>query len=131
MKTPKSFGFGARLRAARIAKNITGEELGKGCGPEGRDASKASVSDWENERHYPKADQLRIICLKLNIGADHLIFGDLQADQKALAAASAVQQLTEEQRRTLFRSMMADAVPDSTVEHRMPITRQRAAKRAK
>lgn len=122
-ESTKSFGFGERLRAARLARDITGEELGRGVGPDGKDASKASVSDWERERHYPKADQLRIICMKLGISSDELLFGQVVADKQVMQAASVVQSLTEDQRRQLFREMMGPAASDRVVEQRMPITR--------
>ena len=73
MDKKPSFGFGPRLKEARTNAGISGAELGVGAGENGRDATRQSVSDWENGRHYPKADQLRIICLKLNVSADHLI----------------------------------------------------------
>lgn len=120
-----SFGFGERLRSARKRAGLTGEELGKGAGENGKDASKASVSDWEHERHYPKADQLRIICLKLGITADDLIFGDLK-DAKLRQAAGTLQGLNEEQKRALMSMMMASATGDKQVEAKLPITKARA-----
>lgn len=111
-----SFGFGERLRKARQAAGLSGEELGKGAGgSKGKDATKASVSDWEHERHYPKADQLRVICLKLNVSADELIFGDIKAQANMAQAKSAVQALTAEQRAELLRSLQQAPAPDHRV----------------
>lgn len=111
-----SFGFGERLKAARKAMKLSGEELGKGAGgSKGKDATKASVSDWEHERHYPKADQLRVICLKLNVSADDLIFGDIKAHANMAQAKSAVQALTAEQRSELLRSLQQAPAPDDRV----------------
>lgn len=121
MDKTASFGFGARLKKARETANLSGTELGRGAGEKpGKDASKQSVADWEAERHYPKADQLRLICLKLNISADHLIFGDIKKDAALLQAASVVQALTEEQRKKLLSMMMGPAVPDGKVAEHLP-----------
>ena len=111
----KSFGFGARLKAAREAAGLTGTELGRGAGENGKDASKQSVADWEKERHYPKADQLRVICLKLNINLDDLIFGDIKEEVKVLHAVSAVQQLSEHQRMAFLAKMLGPTAPDERV----------------
>jgi transcriptional regulator with XRE-family HTH domain len=115
-----NFGFGERLKLARTQAGISGAELGKGAGENGRDATRQSVSDWEHDRHYPKADQLRIICLKLNVTADHLIFGDLRQSQAIAKAASAVLELTDEQRRALLALMLGPAASDSHVEKHLP-----------
>lgn len=105
-----SFGFGERLRLARIAAGLSGTQLGLGAGEHGKDASKASVSDWENERHYPKMDQLRVICLKLNISADDLIFGDIKKDAKSIEAERMLLGLTQEQREKLLDRMTPEGV---------------------
>ena len=112
----KSFGFGKRLKAAREKLGMSGTTLGKGAGENGRDASKASVSDWEHERHYPKADQLRVICLKLNINVDELIFGDIRENMQMIQAESAIRALTPEQRQILVDRMTSSATDaDSSV----------------
>lgn len=116
-----SFGFGVRLKEARQAARLSGAELGRGAGDKpGKDASKQSVADWEAERHYPKADQLRLICLKLNISADYLIFGDIKKDAELLKAASVVQALTDDQRKSLLAMMLGPAVPDGHVAKHLP-----------
>lgn len=121
MDKTASFGFGARLKEARQAAKLSGAELGRGAGEKpGKDASKQSVADWEAERHYPKADQLRLICLKLNISADYLIFGDIKKDAELIKAASVVQALTDDQRKSLLAMMLGPAVPDGHVEKHLP-----------
>ncbi|WP_116004719.1 helix-turn-helix transcriptional regulator [Simplicispira sp. 125] len=123
-----SFGFGVRLKEARQAARLSGSELGRGAGDKpGKDASKQSVADWEAERHYPKADQLRLICLKLNISADYLIFGDIKKDAELIKAASVVQALTEEQRKQLLSMMLGPAVSDGHVEKHFPPAPQQPA----
>lgn len=67
--------FGERLREARKAKGLTQEQLGKGLGTDGKDASKAVVYGWEKDQHYPRVDQLALICQALDCGADYLLFG--------------------------------------------------------
>lgn len=110
-----SFGFGARLKKARKDAGISGEELGKRAGEGGKNATKQSVSDWEAERHYPKADQIRVICLKLNISADELILGDIRENAKIARAQSALESLTPEQRAQLLRAMTGPAASDARV----------------
>lgn len=67
--------FGARLTAKRKEKNLTQEGLGKGLGTDGKDASKAVVYGWEKDQHFPRTDQLELICKRLNCSADYLLFG--------------------------------------------------------
>lgn len=67
--------FGARLTAARRLKKLTQEGLGKGLGTDGKDASKAVVYGWEKDQHFPRVDQLVLICKKLDASADNLLFG--------------------------------------------------------
>lgn len=130
MDKSASFGFGARLREARQSAKLSGTELGRGAGEKpGKDASKQSVADWESERHYPKADQLRLICLKLNISADYLIFGDIKKDAALLNAASVVQGLTDDQRRALLAMMLGPAVSDGHVEKHLPAPPQPLTKK--
>lgn len=132
MDKSASFGFGARLREARQSAKLSGTELGRGAGEKpGKDASKQSVADWESERHYPKADQLRLICLKLNISADYLIFGDIKKDAALMKAASVVQELTEDQRKALLAMMLGPAVSDGHVEKHLPPPPQPTLKKGK
>ena len=70
-------GFGERLQQRRKELGLSGESLGKGLQPGGKDASRATISDWEAERHYPNVWQLREICLKLNMNSDYFLFGDI------------------------------------------------------
>ena len=120
MTNTTSFGFGLRLKGARKAAKLTGAELGAGAGEGGRDASKASVSDWEHERHYPKADQLRVICLKLNISADHLVFGDIKDELKLIQAETTIQMLSPEQRQMLLARMIGEPVAEQSHENTIP-----------
>lgn len=119
-----SFGFGERLRKARKEKGWSQSEMGKGAGENGRNASKQSVTDWEKERHYPKADQIRVLCLRLGVTADELIFGDVRAAANLAHAESAISQLTPEQRHALLAKMLGPAVSDEMVELKVPATKQ-------
>jgi hypothetical protein len=65
--------FGSRLRKARMAAGLTQAELGKGAAFDGGDVLKAAISTWENGRNFPNVMQLRILCERLNVSADHLI----------------------------------------------------------
>lgn len=120
----RSFGFGERLRSARLGRGLTQTELGIGTGENGRDAKKQSVVDWEKERHYPKADQLRAICLKLGVSADDLLFGDIKSAAAVATAESAVMALTEAQRLALIARLNGPAVSDHEVEQKMPAVKK-------
>lgn len=63
------------MTEARKRKGLTQEALGKGLGTDGKDASKAVVYGWEKDQHFPKADQLVLICEKLDESADYLLLG--------------------------------------------------------
>lgn len=67
--------FGMRLRHARAIAGMTQADLGRGMGNEGADLMKASVSAWEVDRSSPNVDQLRLICDRLCVSADWLLFG--------------------------------------------------------
>lgn len=88
---------------------MSGEELGKGAGEWGKDASKASVSDWEHERHYPKADQLRVICMKLDVSPEHLLFGKRRDyETNIYRMREMVRTMTEQEREAFFNSKPID-----------------------
>lgn len=115
-----SFGFGARLKAARIAAGLSQTELAEVAGENGGPGSKQTVSGWEAERHYPKANQLRAICIKMNISVDELVFGDVRDQAKLIQAESAIQALTQAQRTELLAKMLGPAASDSRVEEFIP-----------
>ena len=71
----QSMKFGDRLRELRESKKMSQAELGRGLGEDGKDSSKAVVSGWEKNRHFPKVDQLIKICSRLGCSADFLCFG--------------------------------------------------------
>lgn len=77
-------GFKERLRAARKAKGLSGEALGKAISDRlGYEApvSKATISHWEKGRYEPNIEQLACLCALLGVSADHLL---LDADQTGL-----------------------------------------------
>lgn len=71
----KAMTFGVRLRLAREQKGLTQEGLGKGLGTRGKDVGKSVVYGWEKDQHFPRADQLALICQALGVDADYLLFG--------------------------------------------------------
>jgi transcriptional regulator with XRE-family HTH domain len=88
-------GFGDRLRQARNAKELSGEELGRRLA-----LSKASISHWEKERYEPNLGQLRALCDELGVSADWLLERpgmDLSAE--AIQEAMAYEALSLENRR--------------------------------
>lgn len=97
--------FGARLKTARTAKGLTQEELGRGLSTDGKDASKSVVYGWEKDQHYPRTDQLEMICKKLGCSADYLLFGIESQAVFSTEAAQIARQFDEvegEDRKQLF-----------------------------
>jgi transcriptional regulator with XRE-family HTH domain len=85
--------FGKRLTEARKKKGLTQEQLGKGLATDGQDASKSVVYGWEKDQHFPKVDQLVLICNKLGCSADYLLFGGSVAPALAPEIAAVAMQI--------------------------------------
>lgn len=88
-------GFGGRLREARNAQELSGEELGRRLA-----VSKATISHWENGRYEPNLAQLGALCSALKVSADWLLERpslDLPAD--AIEEARIYAALPKEDRR--------------------------------
>lgn len=84
-----------------MKKDLTQEGLGKGLGTNGDDAGKAVVSGWEKDRHFPRADQLAMICDKLGVSADYLLFGKIVATNlspESAAVATEIDTFSGQQR---------------------------------
>lgn len=121
-----SMNFGTRLEGARKAKKLTQADLGKGLGTDGADVGKQVVWGWEKGNHFPRVDQLALICQRLSVSADFLLFGELHdASAKLQVAKAVVEELTDEDRLLLFSSMTVPGVTDEEVERRMPITKKK------
>ena len=82
-------------------------ELGKGLGTDGADVGRQVVYGWEKDQHYPRVDQLILICEKLSCSADYLLFGAgaMTISPKYLAAQRAVSLLTQEERFNLLATL--------------------------
>lgn len=121
-------GFGHRLAAIRKDRKMTQADLGVGLGTDGADVGKQVVYGWEKEQHYPRVDQLILICQKLNISADYLLFGDItpRHSQRVSEAEQAISRLTDQERQDLIAVLSKPGVPDHVVEQRIPITRPKA-----
>lgn len=121
------FGFGERLKAARRVKGLSGTGLGIGAGEDGGNASRQTISDWEAERHYPKANQIKALCENLGIGADLLLFAgkppSRPASHEVERIMSEVRTLTQQQRDELRIAMAKTPASDDDVERDMPITK--------
>ena len=105
--------FGSRLTAARKEKHLTQEALGKGLGTDGKDASKAVVYGWEKDQHYPRVDQLVLICNKLECSADYLLFGkaaQASAVNPEVASLSVLVDRLPEYQRGKVLDMIRDAL---------------------
>lgn len=106
---------------------MTQQELGKGLSTGGEDASKSVVYGWEKNQHYPRVDQLMLICQKLTCSADYLLFGlDPTLSPKVKAAQQAVQELSDEERLALFTAIQQPGLVDEDVEARIPATRKKS-----
>lgn len=93
--------FGARLTEARKRKGLTQSQLGEGLGTDGADCSKAVVYGWEKDQHFPRVDQLALICARLGVSADFLLFGHIAQPgllPEAVEIASTITQLPKLQR---------------------------------
>lgn len=86
--------FGSRLTEARKLKGLTQDGLGKGLGTDGKDASKAVVYGWEKDQHFPRVDQLVLICERLGVTADYLLFGVTPVSELPADLADCVAQVT-------------------------------------
>lgn len=93
------------MASLRKAKNMTQQELGKGLGTDGSDAGKQVVYGWEKDQHYPRVDQLMLICKKLGVSADFLLFGEASST-RYLAAEAAAEKLSNEERAALLQRLM-------------------------
>lgn len=60
--------LGRRIASMRGFRTMTQEQLGAMVG-----VSKPTVSNWENDRRTPDAENLRNLCHVLNCSADYLL----------------------------------------------------------
>lgn len=114
-------GFGERLKAARKAKRLSGEALGKAIADRlGLDApiSKQTISHWENGRYQPNIEQLTCLCTLLGVSADHLL---LDADQ--MGADPTLQDFIREytkmspEQKAVWKPILSTALPPSNQHH--------------
>jgi transcriptional regulator with XRE-family HTH domain len=129
-ETSRVFGFGKRLKTARDNKKMTGEQFGKGLQGDGKDATKQTISDWENERHLPNVLQLREMCLRLAVSADYLLFGEGGMTPAMLEAHSAMLKLTPEQRRTLMVSLPTESEAEAGYRNAVEESKPREQRQA-
>lgn len=76
--------FGARFRAARLAKGLTQDELADLLG-----ITKSAVSAWENDRETPAFDKLAPIRAALTTTLDELIAAADEADANRVGESMA------------------------------------------
>jgi transcriptional regulator with XRE-family HTH domain len=88
-------GFGERLRKARKAAKIKGDDLGEKVG-----VSKSTISHWEHDRYEPSLEQLVALCSQLRVSADWLIGREQpELSAEALHEAKAFEDLRPEDKR--------------------------------
>lgn len=88
-------GFGGRLRQKRKEAGLTQEELGRGLGTDGKDVGKAVVYGWEKEQHFPKVDQLEILCRRYRWSADFLVLDQVGTSDLAPDVAELVSEMND------------------------------------
>jgi len=79
--------LGQRLRATRKARGMTQADLGKGLSADGQDVGTAVIDAWEKDQHEPRVDQLVMLCQRLKVGADLLLFGTAELSPEAIRLA--------------------------------------------
>lgn len=99
--------FGSRLKQLRLEKGLSQDALGKGLGTDGKDAGKQVVTGWESGKHYPRVDQLALICKRLDCSADFLVLETAVSSAKLTPEiaqlAAQIDKLDEDDRRYVLR----------------------------
>lgn len=89
--------FGSRLKAARLARGMTQEQLAYEIG-----VSSPAVSQWERDGSEPNFATLRALSKVLDISLDALLLGRVQDGDKAERLAAKERALLER-----FRALSA------------------------
>lgn len=121
--TPESFNERLRKRVEELG--ITHAALGKGLKADGSDLGRAAVHGWLSGNTQPSALQLAVICERLQVSADYLLFGYKQSlSPKVELAKTAIRQLSPAELSELH-AMLNSPTPatDEVVKEKMPITR--------
>ena len=63
-------GVGKRIREARKRLKITQAELGRAC-----NVSPSAVTQWEKGMTEPSAEAMHLICIRLGVGPNWVIYG--------------------------------------------------------
>lgn len=104
--------FGSRLKQLRQAKGLTQTQLGLKLGAHNQDAGKQVVMGWEKDQHFPKVDQLVLICNRLDCSADFLLFGETREtglSPEAIQVARTLDSFTGEDRRHVLTHWLETA----------------------
>lgn len=119
---PVRIGIGQRLKAARLAKKMTQQQVA-----ELFDVNKATVSAWETGAGAPDALRLRRLARLYDVSADAILWDD-SLTTEAMRFAAQFDALSDKQQRS-FRAMwlayFEEAISDDGVEDSMPITKHR------
>lgn len=121
--TPESFSERLRKRVEELG--ITHAALGKGLKADGSDLGRAAVHGWLSGNTQPSALQLAVICERLQVSADYLLFGYKSSlSPKVELAKTAIRQLSPAELAELH-AMLNSQTPatDELVQEKMPITR--------
>jgi transcriptional regulator with XRE-family HTH domain len=94
-------GFGMRLKAARLNKQMSQTQVGQRFG-----VGKETVSAWETGRGDPGVYRLRELAKLYDVSADALLWENALSNE-AMQLAAEFDGLNEEQRRTLRAVWMA------------------------
>ena len=63
-------GIGERITAAREAKGMTMEELGKKVG-----VGRSAISRWESDKRTPRIEHLSRLSVLLDVDVNYLVHG--------------------------------------------------------
>lgn len=71
--------LGQRIKELRTSKNLLQRDLAKMI-----DVAEYSVGDWERSRAEPDYDNLRKLCVALNVSADELLGLETERDRSSV-----------------------------------------------
>ncbi len=94
-----------RLKAARTAKKLTQGELGKLV-----NATKGTISNYENEHSTPSNEMIRLLAKNLDTTTDYLLGHSIEETRSIMGKDVDTSNLSENQRLVLDWAMAQDAL---------------------
>ncbi|MGL5117564.1 MAG: helix-turn-helix domain-containing protein [Beijerinckiaceae bacterium] len=122
--------LGKRLSAARKLKDYTIDGAAKKLTEMGYEIGKAALGHWETGRNVPDAIWLSRLAKLYNTTLDALVWDD-SISIEAIQWAAEYDGLNERQKKqfaVVWMAFCSQAVSDSAVEQKMPITQRKKEK---